>query len=176
MSGEVRLRPIRFEDWAEVHEWMRRPEVSRYQPWDVTTEEDTRRSVQQGVDAWAARPQLVFAYVARMDGATVGTGQLSITNREHRRAEFGYNVDPRAWGRGVATAIGRELLRIGFEEQGMHRIEATCDPRNVASARVLEKLGLRFEGRIRENYLLPDGWRDSDVRGMLATEWRDRTA
>ena len=54
----------------------------------------------------------------------------------------------------------------------MHRIYATCDPRNVASSRVLGKLGMTREGRLRHTSLIRDGWRDSDVFSILDDEWR----
>jgi RimJ/RimL family protein N-acetyltransferase len=54
----------------------------------------------------------------------------------------------------------------------LHRIFATCDPRNVASRRVLTKIGMTHEGRMRETLLIRDGWRDSDVYAILKHEFR----
>lgn len=71
-----------------------------------------------------------------------------------------------------ARRSGGELLRHGFERLGLHRIFATCDPRNVASARVLSKLGMTWEGRHRHTALIRDGWRDSEMFGVLEDEWR----
>ncbi|WTE08870.1 GNAT family N-acetyltransferase [Streptomyces uncialis] len=72
----------------------------------------------------------------------------------------------------VGTAIGGELLRRGFGLTGLHRIHATCDPRNVASARVLSKLGMTHVGRLRHTARLRDGWGDSDVFSILDQECR----
>lgn len=55
---------------------------------------------------------------------------------------------------------------------GLQRIYATCDPRNLASARILGKLGMTWEGRHRHTALIRDGWRDSDVFSILEDEWR----
>ncbi|MEU2834488.1 GNAT family protein [Streptomyces lavendulae] len=60
----------------------------------------------------------------------------------------------------------------GFEDLGLHRIHATCDPRNLGSARVLGKLGMTREGRHRHTALIRDGWRDSDMFSALEDEWR----
>jgi [ribosomal protein S5]-alanine N-acetyltransferase len=81
-------------------------------------------------------------------------------------------VHPGFWGRGIATAIGRQLLARGFGELGLHRIHATCDPRNAGSARVLAKLGMTREGHLRHTRLIRDGWRDSLVFGVVEDEWR----
>jgi RimJ/RimL family protein N-acetyltransferase len=70
----------------------------------------------------------------------------------------------------VATAAARHLIQIGFGEHNLHRIFATCDPRNTASAAVLRRLGMHYEGRMRETALIRDGWRDSDLYSLLAHE------
>ncbi|MEV7416049.1 GNAT family protein [Streptomyces sp. NPDC089919] len=72
----------------------------------------------------------------------------------------------------VGTAIARELLARGFEQFELHRINATCDPRNLGSARVLGKLGMTGEGRHRHTALIRDGWRDSEMFSILEEEWR----
>ncbi|MFD0523568.1 GNAT family N-acetyltransferase [Paractinoplanes durhamensis] len=88
--------------------------------------------------------------------------------------EIGYGIHPDRWGRGAATAAARELLRQAFEEHYLHRVYGTCDPRNSASARVLLKIGMAYEGRMRETVRIRDGWRDSDLYAILEQEWRAR--
>ncbi|MDN3296384.1 GNAT family protein [Streptomyces ficellus] len=66
--------------------------------------------------------------------------ELHVRSRGQRQGEIIYAVHPRVWGQGVGTAIGQELLSTGFEDLELHRIYATCDPRNLGSARVLGKL------------------------------------
>jgi RimJ/RimL family protein N-acetyltransferase len=111
-----------------------------------------------------------MTYAVENRGRVVGMATLSVA--PHRQGEISYGVHPDVWGRGVATAAARELLRIGFADRRLHRIVATCDPRNVASARVIVKLGMTYEGRLRENLLIRDGWRDSDVYSLIEDEWR----
>src|SRR5580765_1306163 len=83
----------------------------------------------------------------RLEGEVVGGAELRL--RRSSTAEIAYAVHPRLWGQGIATAAARELLRLGFDEHGRHRIFGTCDPRNLASAAVLRKIGMRYEGRMR---------------------------
>ncbi|GAA4616299.1 GNAT family protein [Actinoallomurus liliacearum] len=168
----VSLDRIGLADWGAVHSWASQAAVCRFQLWGPNTEEQTRAFVAAAGEAWSQVPQKRFAYVARIGGDAVGMGELRVRSFEQRRGEIGYVVHPRAWGRGVGTAIGRELLSHGFERLGLHRIFATCDPRNVASARVLAKLGMTWEGRHRHTVLIRDGWRDSEVFGILEDEWR----
>ena len=68
----------------------------------------------------------------------------------------------------------RSLLTIAFDSMDLHRVMATCDPRNLASAAVLHKVGMTFEGRLRHTMMIRDGWRDSSVFSILADEWQAR--
>ena len=158
------------EDWVAVHEWARRPEVCRYQEWGPNTEAQTQQFVSEAVQAWAQRPQVRFAFVIEVDGAVVGNAEFKL--RDSSQGEIGYLVHPDAWGRGIATRTAIELLEFGFTKHGLHRIYGTCDPRNTASGRVLQKVGMRHEGRLRETIQLRDGWRDSDLYAILDHEWR----
>lgn len=74
------------------------------------------------------------------------------------------------------TEVASTLLSFGFNTLNLHRIFATCDPRNVASECVLQKLGMHYEGRMRETMLLRDGWRDSVLYSLLEQEWQKRTS
>ncbi|WP_237287817.1 GNAT family N-acetyltransferase [Streptomyces malaysiensis] len=168
----VTLRKLALNDWQAVHSWASLEEACRYQPWGPNTEDQTRAFVQTAVEAWSQAHQQRFVYIARFEDELVGMGELHIRSRRHRRGEIAYIVHPRAWGRGVGTAIGQELLSRGFGELGLHRIYATCDPRNLASSRLLGKLGMTYEGRHRHTALIRDGWRDSEMFSILEAEWR----
>src|SRR5690606_24018381 len=116
--------------------------------------------------------KLVLA-VERLDtGVLVGDVNLVWTNREHRQGEIGFVLHPAHHGRGFAREAGAVMLRLGFDELGLHRIVARCDGRNVASTRVMEKLGMRREAHFRENEIVKGEWTDEIVYAMLSTEWR----
>jgi RimJ/RimL family protein N-acetyltransferase len=99
-------------------------------------------------------------------------GELHVRSRIQCQGEISFIVHPRAWGQGIGTQIGRQLLAYGFGELGLHRICATSDPRNLGSARVLIKLGMTQEGHLRHTQLIRDGWRDSLIFSILEDEWR----
>jgi RimJ/RimL family protein N-acetyltransferase len=161
-----------MDDWVAVHDWARREDVCRYQAWGPNTPEETRAFVQTAVDEAAARPRIRYVYAVLLGSRVIGIGEL----RRHgdHQGEIGYGVHPVLWGRGVGTAVARRLLAIGFEELRLHRVFATCDPRNVASGRVLQKIRMTHEGRMRETVLIRDGWRDSDLYAMLEQEYERR--
>ncbi|MGW6799178.1 GNAT family N-acetyltransferase [Streptomyces sp. NPDC055039] len=168
------LSRIKLGDWRAVHSWASLPQVCRFQTWGPNTEEETRAFVATAAEAWSRTPQRRFAYAARIEGDVVGMGELHVRSREQRQGEITYAVHPGVWGQGVGTAIGEELPARGFEDLELHRLYATCDPRNLGSARVLGKLGMTWEGRHRHTALIRDGWRDSDMFGILEDEWRDK--
>ncbi|MCK2218777.1 GNAT family N-acetyltransferase [Actinomadura sp. ATCC 31491] len=168
----VTLRRIELADWPAVHAWARLPESCRYQTWGPNDEEQTRAYVAAAAGEWSRTPRRALPYAAHVDGEVLGMGTLHLRDAAHRQGEITYIVHPRAWGRGVATAIGAGLLGTAFAELGLHRVYATCDPRNAGSARVLAKLGMTCEGRLRHTTLIRDGWRDSELFSILEHEWR----
>jgi len=161
---QVTLRPLTFDDTAAVHEWACRPESCRYQVWGPNTYEQTEEYVRAAIAAPPGRQ--VFGVL--VDGLVVGSAELKLHGVS--TGEIAYAVHPRVWGRGIATAAARELLRMGFSDHGRHRMFGTCDPRNVASAAVLRKIGMRYEGRMRGTAYIRDGWRDSDLYAVLVDD------
>lgn len=174
MGDTVKLRPLEAGDWRAVHSWARLPEFCRYQPWGPDTPEQSRTFVDAAVAAWSETPQTRYAYLAVVGDRPIGMGEVWVREHTHRQGEIAYGLHPEWWGRGLGTALGSELLRIGFEELGLYCIYATCDPRNLGSAGVIRKLGMTYEGRLRHTMLIRDGWRDSEVHGIVEDEWRAR--
>jgi RimJ/RimL family protein N-acetyltransferase len=92
----------------------------------------------------------------------------------HKQAEIGYAINRKFWNQGYMTEAARRIIRFGFEELGMHRIFATCDPENTGSYRVMEKNGMQREGILRENLQIHGRWRNSYSYSMLEQEYRYR--
>jgi len=83
-----------------------------------------------------------------------------------------WSLHPDAQGRGLAIEGAREMLRLGFDELGLHRIMAACDPRNVAYLRVMEHLGMRREAEFVDHEFLKGEWIGEIVCAVLEAEWR----
>ncbi len=108
------------------------------------------------------------------DGVFVGETGVSLTSRVHDQCEVGYVFDPRYQGRGYATEATARMIDVAFDKLGAHRVTAQLDARNDASARVLERLGLRREALLRENEFVKGEWTDEIVYAVLADEWAKR--
>jgi RimJ/RimL family protein N-acetyltransferase len=119
---------------------------------------------------------LNLAAVHAETGALVGDMVLFWRSEEHRMGEVGYIFDPAHQGHGYATEASRAMLRIGFEDLGLHRIVGRLDGRNTASARVLERLGMRREAHLVENECVKGEWTDEVVYAMLDREWAAQAA
>ncbi len=121
-----------------------------------------------------------FSCVAELDGTVVAMGFLEIVDGSGQPGVpkgtdglIGYIVDPAYSGRGVASDLARGLLRAAFEGLGLRRVRAGCFADNVASVRVLEKVGMRREQHgVEDSWHAELGWVDGYEYGILAREWR----
>jgi RimJ/RimL family protein N-acetyltransferase len=171
LQGErITLRDFVPADEGPLHAFASDPEVTRFTTWGPNTPTETRAFL-RGALAEAAserRNRYALAVVDSSSGLLLGSAELSVESRQHLRGELGWVFDPVQWGRGYATEATRVLMRFGFDDLGLHRIAATCHPDNAASARVLEKAGMTFEGRLRGHMRVRGGWRDSLLYAVVA--------
>jgi len=173
------LRPYAAGDVDALYAYQRLPEVHRY----LYTEPRTRSQVEDLVAKRAGSAMLAEAgqaltLVAELaeTGELVGDCMLFWHSQEHKQGEVGYVFNPAFRGRGLATEAVGALLRLGFVGLGMHRIAGRLDGRNTASARVLERAGLRREAHLVENEFVKGEWTDELIYGILRREWEARQA
>lgn len=133
------------------------------------TEKDAREFLE-----FANEPGKVWlAITLRNDGRQIGGIGLRI-EEQHQHAELGYWLGAAYWRKGYATEAGRAMLRFGFEDLKLHRIFATHFKHNPASGSTLKKLGMRYEGCQREHLLKWGEFVDSEMYGILRSEWERR--
>jgi ribosomal-protein-alanine N-acetyltransferase len=112
--------------------------------------------------------------VDRADEALIGSVELRIISQAHQQGGMGYVLARRRWERGLATEAAAAMLRLGLEALGLHKITATCDPENTASARVLVKVGMRREGYLHDHLCIRGRWRDRLLFAAIAGQDPDR--
>jgi [ribosomal protein S5]-alanine N-acetyltransferase len=171
-TKQLRLRELLKEDAKAVHEYSSDPEVTRYMNWGPNTEEDTNRFIQRSIASQNEQPRMnfTFAMVLKSEDKLIGGCGVYVSNPINREALLGYVLHRGYWGRGYATETASALVEFGFNKLKLHRIFATCDPKNVASVRVLEKVGMQKEGLLRENYLVRGKWRDSLLFAIIEND------
>ena len=171
---ELGLRPVRLEDWPVIHEWSRLPDIPRHQPWGPNHALQTRDFVVAAIAAANDSPRTRHVLSAVIANRVVGLAEVTVTAFHQGRpdlAEMGYAVHQAMRRQGVGTRIASLALDLAFGELGVHRVQATCDPLNTGSVRILESLGFVREGTTREDVRLAHRWRDSHVYGLLEDEW-----
>jgi len=102
----------------------------------------------------------------------IGSVTLWRVELAHRRAEVGFALGREAWGQGLMSEALGAVLGHAFDRWGLHRIEADTDPRNARSLSLLERLGFRREGYLRERFHVADEIQDSVFLGLLRPDWR----
>lgn len=174
LTERLSLRPFVMADVDAVYSIQSREDVTRYLYWDPRSRRQVREVVAQRANQYRLdefNDVLSLAVVRRDTDELIGSANLGWTSREHGQGELGYVLHPDHHGHGYATEVTKALLRLGFEGAGMHRVYGRCDGRNVASARVMAKAGMRREAHLRENEFVKGEWTDELVFALLAKEW-----
>ena len=173
------LRDFTPHDVQEVHAFDSDPELTRYRGGGRVTEAESAAFIERTQQWQHSEPRSTYAFaiVLKEHAKLVGVVGLLITKRELDEAELWYRLSRAYWKQGYTTEAAGALLSFAFRDLRLHRIFAMCHPENIGSWRVMEKLGMQYEGRLRESYPRGDGtWCDSLLYGILAHEWRDRTS
>ena len=167
------LRPLCPDDAAALFRMHADPEFMRYwssEPW--TSPARAEALIRNDQRELAAGEHLRLGIFLREGGELAGTCSLFHLSEQCRRAEVGYGIQPRHWRRGYMFEAVGALVGYAFDTLGLNRLEADIDPRNLASARSLEKLGFAREGLLRERWIVGDEVSDSALYGLLAGDWR----
>jgi RimJ/RimL family protein N-acetyltransferase len=174
-TARLILRPFATGDLDALYDIQSRPEVTRYLLYDTRDRDQVREILDHRIQAdGAERDAVCLAVVLPDSGLLIGDIVLFLRSKEHRQGEIGYLFHPDYGGRGYATESARVLLRLGFDDYRLHRIVGRIDARNTASARVLERLGMRREAHFVENEIVKGEWSDEVVYAMLEDEWRSQ--
>jgi RimJ/RimL family protein N-acetyltransferase len=176
-TARLVLRPYVIGDLDDLYDIQSRPEVVRYLLVGARDRDKVREVLAERIGSMAPDGEtgsLSLAVVLPETGSVIGDVVLFVRSREDRQGEIGYVLHPDHGGRGYATEAARAMLRLGFDEFGLHRIVGRIDARNTASARVLDRLGMRREAHFAQNKFLKGEWSDEVVYAMLEDEWRAR--
>lgn len=178
VTARLRLREFVADDWPAVLAYQSDPRYLRYYELTGQTEQGARDFVAMFLTQQQAQPRIKFqlAVTLKSTGELIGNCGVRLKSPGAREADIGYELNPEFWGRGYASEAAHAMVEYGFAELGVHRIWSWCIADNTASARVLEKLGMRQEGRLRENEYFKGRWWDTLVYGILEPEWRARQA
>lgn len=165
------LRPLRAGDEDALYAIFSDAKVMRYWSTPAWTSIEPARTMVARDLAQVSGDHLRLGIELAQDGLLVGTCTLFSINSICRRAEVGYGLSASAWGHGYMNEALHALLDYGFRNLNLNRIEADIDPRNVASAKSLERLGFTKEGYLRERWIVGEEVSDTALYGLLQRDW-----
>jgi RimJ/RimL family protein N-acetyltransferase len=176
------LRDFAEDDWRSslaYHQDERYWQFYEAEAWDETKE---RARLQWFLDWQNEQPRRRFqlAIVLRDEDSLIGNVGLRVRRSVIQggdgdwEGDIGYELDPRYWGQGYATEAASAIVAFGFEHLKLHRVWSFCIAENERSWRLMERLGMQREGRLRENEWMRSRWWDTLLYAILEDEWRAR--
>jgi ribosomal-protein-alanine N-acetyltransferase len=171
-TPRLQLRPLALDDADFIFQHFSDPQVAQY-----LLDEDALTSGEQAVEIieFYQNPADTnynrWGIVHKADGVLIGTCGFHKWDTRRHHAEVGYDLGPRYWGRGLMVEALRAALNYGFDRLALNRVEALVYVQNPQSARVLEKLGFKCEGVLRDYFYLHDQYYDHAMYSLLRREW-----
>lgn len=176
-SGRLIIRPFRDSDLEPFLAYRNDPDVARYQGWNVPY---ARESALEFIAEMKTRQftpgeWLQLALEVRETGETIGDVAIHCMKSDPRQAYLGYSLARAHWGQGYAGEAAQAVLDLLFGELNLHRVVAECDVENVASWRLLERLGFRREAHLVENLFFKGAYCSEYHYAILECEWKQRS-
>lgn len=169
------LRPMRVSDAADMFEYAKSPDVTRYLLWAPHADIGyTKRFLAYIERRYRIGMHYEWAVVLKETGRMIGTCGFAAIDPNHNCGELGYVLAPAQHGKGLMTEAALRVLRFGFEELELHRIEARYMEGNDASRRLMERIGMRFEGIKRDSMLVKGAYRNIGTCAILAHEFKHK--
>ncbi|TDB75213.1 GNAT family N-acetyltransferase [Micromonospora sp. KC723] len=170
----ITLREMRPDDATDALAIVGDDRVTQWLSFDSRDQDGTVAMIEGAVTRAQLDPRTEY-YLAVADAADrmIGFARLGLTG--HQAAKLGYAINADHWGHGYATDAARTIVNFGFEELKLHRITAAIGPDNAASIAVAKRLGMQYEGRLRDHVFTNGAWRDSLLYSILGQE-RNTTA
>lgn len=167
------LRPVRMSDAQDLYEYSRDPEVARHVLWEAHTSiHQTRAYIRFLIKQYRSGQPGSFVIELAREKKVIGTIGFMWVQRENRSAEVGYSLSRAYWNQGIMTEALRAIISFGFERLNLNRIEAQHESDNPASGRVMQHVGMRHEGQLRQRIYNKGRYADIDLFAILRQDPR----
>src|SRR5512132_1106778 len=168
------LRELVRDDWQRVLEYQSDPLYLRYYEWTERTPEAAQEFVGWFLEHQKQNPRTKFqlAITLKSTNELIGNCGIRLDKPNAFQADIGYELDPKHWNHGYATEAAHAIVDLGFSRFRLHRVWSWCVADNAASAHVLEKLGMRREGHLRQSEYYRGRWWDTLMYAILDEEWQ----
>ena len=171
-TDRLLLRRLEADDLEDVFEYASDPEVAKYTTWPAhATIEDSRGFLDYVLGLYNRSEVAPWGMVC--EGKVIGTCGFLDWYPHFSRAEIGYALSSKYWGRGLMTEAVGAVISFGFRKMKLNRIQGRCEVENIASIRVMEKAGMKLEGVLREHEYSEGRYLDIVMYSILRKEWRE---
>jgi len=172
ITPRLRLREFVQADITALREMDAQAAMHTYER-TPPTEAETRQSLEENLQNQKDIPRIVYRLAITIPPHDSVRGLIKLSRQWEaiREWEIGWAIHPHEWGKGYAPEAARYMMDHAFKQLDVHRIVAFCHVDNQASIRVMEKLGMHKDGRLRETRWLNGQWWDEYVYALLEKEW-----
>ena len=172
-TDRLLLRRMKVTDADDMFDYARRDDLTKYLLWSPHPDFFYTKDYLKYIESrYSVGDFYDWAVVEKSSGRMIGTCGFTSIDFSHNAGEIGYVLNPDLHGKGYGTEAARRVIAFGFENLGLHRIEAKFMEGNLASLRVMEKLGMKFEGFRREAMLVKGKYRTIGVSAILEDEYK----
>jgi RimJ/RimL family protein N-acetyltransferase len=168
------LRPFKDSDLEDLYAYHSLSEVTRFLYWDKRTLDETKKALERKKNEAHLTKEgstLTLAVIHKETSRVIGEVSLTWHSQEHQQGEIGFVFNPAFQGHGYAAEATGVIFSLGFEELKLHRIYGRCDARNIASYKLMERLGMRREAHFIHNEIFKGEWGDEFVYALLQDDW-----
>lgn len=176
-THRLNIRELELKDISNVHQLHSLPETDEFNALgSPETIQITEKILSEWLNGQNQRPRVsyVFGIDLRDSEKFIGLIAINLGKKNYRTAEVWFKVHKDFWRKGYTTEALTKLLDFGFNQLQLHRIEAGCAVDNIASSKVLEKVGMKKEGMKRKKLPIRGEWKDNYFYGILEDEFNDK--
>lgn len=171
-SARLLMRKLRIDDATDMFEWAKDVNVTQFLSWEPhKTVDDSRRYIQKLIEGYARQEFAGWGVEYKPEKKLVGAFRAYNFVPQHQRAEISAAVNRRYQSRGVMTEVIDLFFNFAFQELPINRIEGIILTENTASQRMVAKLGMTYEGDLKQYYYIRGVYRDCKLFRMLREEY-----
>ena len=172
-TARLQFRPLEMRDKDDLFAIMSDPEVSKYNRWDVhQNRSQSQDYIQAALDLYSQGQYLEWA-ICQSDNKLIGFFGIVWWLTDYASVELGFSLNRNYWNRGYISEALSALIQWGFKEMHINRFEAQCEINNLASQRVLEKLGWICEGILRQRVYFKESYRDMKLYSLISLDYNN---
>ena len=166
-TDRLKLRAVTMDDAQAIFKYSSNDNVARYLLWEThQTLEDTEAFIEMAIESYDEISDF-YHWGIEYNGQLIGTIDYVGLNDYSGMGEIGYVLSEDYWNKGLVTEAAKRVIDFGFDELGLVRIQARCIAENIASSRVMEKCGMKFEGTLRKSLLVKGTHRDIHMYAII---------